>query len=218
MVMNSKGTEGCRRCVVIVTSLVMVGLGTVACDAGGDSSDATRGVTPIAKATSVRSSTPTPSADVPKLVKVSATPVPGTKQDALFLEAKKVYETYLEQIYKLEVGGGANSLSSELQGILSKDGIEAIQKAYSEAKDRGHRVLPVRKPYPNVTINRVSKDSYSEIAIIGCADISSWRFVDPKGGKLTPGRTRKDELSMRKTGGSLKIVEAESVEVASCQA
>ncbi len=217
MVMNSKGTEGCRRCVVIVTSLVMVGLGTVACDAGGDSSDATRGVTPIAKATSVRSSTPTPSADVPKLVKVSATPVPGTKQDALFLEAKKVYETYLEQIYKLEVGDGVNSVSAELQGILSEDGTEAIRKAYSEAKSRGHRVLPVKTPFSSVTVNRVSKGDDSEIAIIGCADISNWRFVNPKDGTLTPGRMRKDELSMRRIGDSLKIVEAESAEVASCR-
>ena len=119
MVMNSKGTEGCRRCVVIVTSLVMVGLGTVACDAGGDSSDATRGVTPIAKATSVRSSTPTPSADVPKLVKVSATPAPGTKQDALFLEAKKVYETYLEQTLLFEQEGGGKPLPEGLKKTVS---------------------------------------------------------------------------------------------------
>ncbi|GAE72304.1 hypothetical protein JCM18916_1719 [Cutibacterium acnes JCM 18916] len=61
-------------------------------------------------------------------MKVTATPAPGTKQDALFLEAKKVYETYLEQIYKLEVGDGVNSVSAELQGILSEDGTERFEK------------------------------------------------------------------------------------------
>lgn len=152
MVMNSKGTEGCRRCVVIVTSLVMVGLGTVACDAGGDSSDATGGVTPIAKATSVRSSTPTPSADVPKLVKVSATPVPGTKQDALFLEAKKVYETYLEQTLLFEQEGGGKSLPPSLKNVVGGAWQEMIEEYYEKVKERGHVVRPKSAGYGLVSI------------------------------------------------------------------
>lgn len=78
-------------------------------------------------------------------------------------------------------------------------------------------MLPVKTPFSSVTVNRVSKGDDSEIAIIGCADISNWRFVNPKDGTLTPGRMRKDELSMRRIGDSLKIVEAESAEVASCR-
>ena len=175
-------------------ALVMVGLGTAACGADEDSTGATGGITPVASVAPAQSPTLTPSA-----------------------EAKKVYETYLEQIYKLEVGDGVNSVSAELQGILSEDGTEAIRKAYSEAKSRGHRVLPVKTPFSSVTVNRVSKGDDSEIAIIGCADISNWRFVNPKDGTLTPGRMRKDELSMRRIGDSLKIVEAESAEVASCR-
>lgn len=206
-----------RRCWCLMMALVMVGLGTAACGADEDSTGATGGITPVASVAPAQSPTLTPSAEAPKFVKVTATPAPGTKQDALFLEAKKVYETYLEQIYKLEVGDGVNSVSAELQGILSEDGTEAIRKAYSEAKSRGHRVLPVKTPFSSVTVNRVSKGDDSEIAIIGCADISNWRFVNPKDGTLTPGRMRKDELSMRRIGDSLKIVEAESAEVASCR-
>lgn len=214
MVMNGESAGCCRRRIATLASLVMVGLGAIACGAGGNSSS---GVTPVASVAPAQSLTPMPRAEAPKFVKVSARPVPGTKQDALFLEAKKVYETYLEQIYKLEVGDGVNSVSAELQGILSEDGTEAIRKAYSEAKSRGHRVLPVKTPFSSVTVNRVSKGDDSEIAIIGCADISNWRFVNPKDGTLTPGRMRKDELSMRRIGDSLKIVEAESAEVASCR-
>lgn len=214
MVMNGESAGCCRRRIATLASLVMVGLGAIACGAGGNSSS---GVTPVASVAPAQSLTPMPRAEAPKFLKVSARPVPGTKQDALFLEAKKVYETYLEQIYKLEVGDGVNSVSAELQGILSEDGTEAIRKAYSEAKSRGHRVLPVKTPFSSVTVNRVSKGDDSEIAIIGCADISNWRFVNPKDGTLTPGRMRKDELSMRRIGDSLKIVEAESAEVASCR-
>lgn len=214
MVMNGESAGCCRRRIATLASLVIVGLGAIACGAGGNSSS---GVTPVASVAPAQSLTPMPRAEAPKFVKVSARPVPGTKQDALFLEAKKVYETYLEQIYKLEVGDGVNSVSAELQGILSEDGTEAIRKAYSEAKSRGHRVLPVKTPFSSVTVNRVSKGDDSEIAIIGCADISNWRFVNPKDGTLTPGRMRKDELSMRRIGDSLKIVEAESAEVASCR-
>lgn len=217
MVMNGKGARRCRRRVAMVASLVVAGLGVAACGTSGNSSDATGGITPVARATSTHRSTPPPSAQTPKVVKVSATPVPGTKQDALFLEAKQVYETYLEQIYKLEVGSDVNSLTSELQGILSKDGSEAILKAYSDARSRGHRVLPADIPYSSVSINRRPVNGDFDISTVGCADISKWRFVSPKTGKLTPGHKRKDALSMRRIDGVLKIVEAESSEVESCR-
>lgn len=111
MVMNGESAGCCRRRIATLASLVMVGLGAIACGAGGNSSS---GVTPVASVAPAQSLTPMPRAEAPKFLKVSARPVPGTKQDALFLEAKKVYETYLEQIYKLEVGDGVNSVSAEL--------------------------------------------------------------------------------------------------------
>ena len=81
----------------LMMALVMVGLGTAACGADEDSTGATGGITPVASVAPAQSPILTPSAEAPKFVKVTATPAPGTKQDALFLEAKKVYETYLER-------------------------------------------------------------------------------------------------------------------------
>ena len=216
MVMNSKGTEGCRRCVVIVTSLVMVGLGTVACDAGGDSSDATQGVTPIAKATSVRSSTPTPSADVPKLVKVSATPAPGTKQDALFLEAKKVYETYLEQTLLFEQEGGGKPLPEGLKKTVSGPWGEVLEEYYARVKKRGHHVTHQSAGFGNITLSRIKAEPGYLITLRSCADQRQWVFVDKSGEKVSRGNLRQIIMSMARENGSLVIVAASSRGVDKC--
>lgn len=216
MVMNSKGTEGCRRCVVIVTSLVMVGLGTVACDAGGDSSDATRGVTPIAKATSVRSSTPTPSADVPKLVKVSATPAPGTKQDALFLEAKKVYETYLEQTLLFEQEGGGESLPLELQKTVDGPWENVLEEYYKKVEMRGHHVTSQSAGFGKVTLSRIKTEHSYLITLRSCVDQRQWVFVDKSGGEVSRGNVRQIIMSMAKENGSLVITAASSKGVDKC--
>ena len=216
MVMNSKGTEGCRRCVVIVTSLVMVGLGTVACDAGGDSSDATRGVTPIAKATSVRSSTPTPSADVPKLVKVSATPAPGTKQDALFLEAKKVYETYLEETLLFEQEGGGESLPLELQKTVDGPWENVLEEYYKKVEMRGHHVTSQSAGFGKVTLSRIKTEHSYLITLRSCVDQRQWVFVDKSGGEVSRGNVRQIIMSMAKENGSLVITAASSKGVDKC--
>lgn len=216
MVMNSKGTEGCRRCVVIVTSLVMVGLGTVACDAGGDSSDATRGVTPIAKATSVRSSTPTPSADVPKLVKVSATPAPGTKQDALFLEAKKVYETYLEQTLLFEQEGGGESLPLELKKTVGGPWENVLEEYYEKVGKRGHHVTSQSAGFGNIALSRIKTERPYLITLRSCVDQRQWVFVDKSGGEVSRGNVRQIIMSMTKGNGSLVIAAASSKGVDKC--
>ena len=218
MVMNSKGTEGCRRCVVIVTSLVMVGLGTVACDAGGDSSDATRGVTPIAKATSVRSSTPTPSADVPKLVKVSATPAPGTKQDALFLEAKKVYETYLEQTLLFEQEGGGETLPPDLEKVVDRDWREAIEEYYAKVKKRGHFVRHESAGYGLVSIAHHEGSEGHVIAIDSCVDQRSWEFIDSGGNVVSRGTLKRNQMFFDRISGRMVIVDGLSERVDKCKA
>lgn len=218
MVMNSKGAEGCRRCVVIVTSLVMVGLGTVACDAGGDSSDATGGVTPIAKATSVRSSTPTPSADVPKLVKVSATPVPGTKQDALFLEAKKVYETYLEQTLLFEQEGGGKSLPPSLKNVVGGAWQEMIEEYYEKVKERGHVVRPKSAGYGLVSIALHMDREGHQIAIDSCVDQRGWEFIDSEGGVVSRGTLKHNQMFLDHAAGRMVIVDGLSERVEKCEA
>ena len=200
MVMNGEHGGRCRRHVATTTALVVAVLGTVSCGGAGDTPGSMGGVTP-APSVVTTNSTATPSSDGPRFVKATATPVPGTKEDALFLEAKKVYETYLDEIYKLEVEGVGDSLSPELKEILSEDGADATFKAYMEAEKRGHRALPLDRPFRDVKISRVAGENDFGITILGCADFSAWRFKDSKDDKVISGRIRRDKRLFPIIGG-----------------
>ncbi|MDO4413142.1 hypothetical protein [Cutibacterium sp.] len=134
----------------------------------------------------------------------------------MFLEAKKVYETYLDEIYKLEAEGVGDSLSPELEAILSDKGVEVTFKGYSEAKKRKHRVLPLEKPYPDTQIKAERSADGQQITVYGCADISAWRFTDSIDDKLIPGHIRRDRFVMERIDGDLIVIEVESDQVESC--
>ncbi|MDU5843725.1 MAG: hypothetical protein E6Z70_12060, partial [Cutibacterium avidum] len=141
MVMNGEHGGRCRWCVATATALVVVVLGAAACGGAGDTSGSMGGVTPAPSVVTTNSPA-TPSSDGPRFVKATATPVPGTKEDALFLEAKKVYETYLEQSLLFEQQGGGEVLPAGLKEVIDGLWEEVLQEYYTKVKKRGHHVTP----------------------------------------------------------------------------
>ncbi|MSS44506.1 hypothetical protein FYJ43_00185 [Cutibacterium sp. WCA-380-WT-3A] len=217
MVMNGKGARRCRRRVAMVASLVVAGLGVAACGTSGNSSDATGGITPVARATSTHRSTPPPSAQTPKVVKVSATPVPGTKQDALFLEAKQVYETYLEQTLLFEQEGGGKNLPLGLESVVGGVWQEMISEYYEKVKERGHIVRPESAGYGFVNIGRRADREGHEIAINSCVDQRGWEFIDSEGNVVSRGIIKHNEVFLDHVAGRMVIVDGLSERVSKCE-
>ncbi|EFB87509.1 MULTISPECIES: hypothetical protein [Cutibacterium] len=205
-----------RRCWCLMMALVMVGLATVACGADEDSTGATGGITPVASVAPTPSPALTPSAEAPKFVKVTATPAPGTKQDALFLEAKKVYETYLEQTLLFEQEGGGESLPLELQKTVDGPWENVLEEYYKKVEMRGHHVTSQSAGFGKVTLSRIKTEHSYLITLRSCVDQRQWVFVDKSGGEVSRGNVRQIIMSMAKENGSLVITAASSKGVDKC--
>ena len=213
MVMNGESAGCCRRRIATLASLVMVGLGAIACGAGGNSSS---GVTPVASVAPAQSLTPMPRAEAPKFLKVSARPVPGTKQDALFLEAKKVYETYLEQTLLFEQEGGGKSLPLGLGKTVGGPWENILEEYYAKVRRRGHHVSPQSAGFGDITLSRVKTEPPYLITLITCVDQRQWVFVDKSGEEVSRGNLRQITMSMARENGSLVTVAASSRGVDRC--
>ena len=197
-------------------ALVMVGLGTAACGADEDSTGATGGITPVASVAPAQSPILTPSAEAPKFVKVTATPAPGTKQDALFLEAKKVYETYLEQTLLFEQEGGGKSLPLGLGKTVGGPWENILEEYYAKVRRRGHHVSPQSAGFGDITLSRVKTEPPYLITLISCVDQRQWVFVDKSGEEVSRGNLRQITMSMARENGSLVTVAASSRGVDRC--
>ena len=200
----------------LMMALVMVGLGTAACGADEDSTGATGGITPVASVAPAQSPTLTPSAEAPKFVKVTATPAPGTKQDALFLEAKRVYETYLEQTLLFEQEGGGESLPLELKKTVGGPWENVLEEYYEKVGKRGHHVTSQSAGFGNIALSRIKTERPYLITLRSCVDQRQWVFVDKSGGEVSRGNVRQIIMSMTKGNGSLVIAAASSKGVDKC--
>lgn len=207
-----------RRYWCLMMALVMVGLGTAACGADEDSTGATGGITPVASVAPAQSPTLTPSAEAPKFVKVTATPAPGTKQDALFLEAKKVYETYLEQTLLFEQEGGGETLPPDLEKVVDRDWREAIEEYYAKVKKRGHFVRHESAGYGLVSIAHHEGSEGHVIAIDSCVDQRSWEFIDSGGNVVSRGTLKRNQMFFDRISGRMVIVDGLSERVDKCKA
>ena len=199
-------------------ALVMVGLGTAACGADEDSTGATGGITPVASVAPTPSPALTPSAEAPKFVEVTATPAPGTKQDALFLEAKKVYETYLEQTLLFEQEGGGETLPPDLEKVVDRDWREAIEEYYAKVKKRGHFVRHESAGYGLVSIAHHEGSEGHVIAIDSCVDQRSWEFIDSGGNVVSRGTLKRNQMFFDRISGRMVIVDGLSERVDKCKA
>ena len=199
-------------------ALVMAGLGTAACGADEDSTGATGGITPVASVAPAQSPILTPSAEAPKFVKVTATPAPGTKQDALFLEAKKVYETYLEQTLLFEQEGGGETLPPDLEKVVDRDWREAIEEYYAKVKKRGHFVRHESAGYGLVSIAHHEGSEGHVIAIDSCVDQRSWEFIDSGGNVVSRGTLKRNQMFFDRISGRMVIVDGLSERVDKCKA
>ncbi len=202
----------------LMMALVMVGLGTAACGADEDSTGATGGITPVASVAPAQSPILTPSAEAPKFVKVTATPAPGTKQDALFLEAKKVYETYLEQTLLFEQEGGGETLPPDLEKVVDRDWREAIEEYYAKVKKRGHFVRHESAGYGLVSIAHHEGSEGHVIAIDSCVDQRSWEFIDSGGNVVSRGTLKRNQMFFDRISGRMVIVDGLSERVDKCKA
>lgn len=207
-----------RRYWCLMMALVMVGLGTAACGADEDSTGATGGITPVASVAPAQSPTLTPSVEAPKFVKVTAIPAPGTKQDALFLEAKKVYETYLEQTLLFEQEGGGETLPPDLEKVVDRDWREAIEEYYAKVKKRGHFVRHESAGYGLVSIAHHEGSEGHVIAIDSCVDQRSWEFIDSGGNVVSRGTLKRNQMFFDRISGRMVIVDGLSERVDKCKA
>ena len=149
-------------------------------------------------------------------MKVTATPAPGTKQDALFLEAKKVYETYLEQTLLFEQEGGGESLPLELQKTVDGPWENVLEEYYKKVEMRGHHVTSQSAGFGKVTLSRIKTEHSYLITLRSCVDQRQWVFVDKSGGEVSRGNVRQIIMSMTKGNGSLVIAAASSKGVDKC--
>lgn len=215
MVMNGEHGRRCRWCVATATALVVVVLGAAACGGAGDTFGSMGGVTP---APSVVTTTPTPSTDGPRFVKATATPVPGTKEDALFLEAKKVYETYLEQSLLFEQAGGGNVLPPKLEDLVGDSWGDMLREYYVKVKERGHVVRPESASYGSVSIALHEAKEGHALAIDSCVDQRGWEFVDPSGKLVSRGTLKHNQMFFDRVSGHMVIVDGLSERVEKCEA
>ncbi|WCC79866.1 hypothetical protein O6R08_10505 [Cutibacterium equinum] len=216
MVMNGEHAGGCRRRLAMVTAFVVV-LGTAACGGDDGASGAMGGVTPVPSAVTT-SSTSTLRSDEPRLVKATATPVPGTTQDALFLEAKKVYETYLEQTLLFEQEGGGEVLPAGLKDVVGGDWAEMIREYYEKVKERGHVVRPDSAGYGPVSIAIHEPKEGHALAIDSCVDQRGWEFVDASGKLVSEGTLKHNQLFFDRIDGHMVIVDGLSERGEECEA
>lgn len=216
MVMNGEHGGRCRRHVATTTALVVAVLGTASCGGAGDTPGSMGGVTP-APSVVTTNSTATPSSDGPRFVKATATPVPGTKEDALFLEAKKVYETYLEQSLLFEEEGGGKVLPVGLREVVGGPWEGALKEYYTKVKKRGHHVTPESAGFGDMTLSRIKTEPGYAITIRSCADQRQWVFVDDDGKEMARGNLRQNTLSMARENGRLVIVDGFSGGVDKCE-
>ena len=149
-------------------------------------------------------------------MKVSARPVPGTKQDALFLEAKKVYETYLEQTLLFEQEGGGKSLPLGLGKTVGGPWENILEEYYAKVRRRGHHVSPQSAGFGDITLSRVKTEPPYLITLISCVDQRQWVFVDKSGEEVSRGNLRQITMSMARENGSLVTVAASSRGVDRC--
>lgn len=216
MVMNGEHGGRCRRHVATKTALVVAVLGTVSCGGAGDTPGSMGGVTP-APSVVTTNSTATPSSDGPRFVKATATPVPGTKEDALFLEAKKVYETYLEQSLLFEQEGGGNVLPAGLKEVIGGPWEEVLQEYYTKVKKRGHHVTPESAGFGDVNLSRIKTEPGYLVTIRSCTDERQWAFVNDAGEKVAQGTLRRNIISMNRKNGRLVMTAASSRRVDKCE-
>lgn len=216
MVMNGEHGGRCRRYVATTTALVVAVLGTASCGGAGDTPGSMGGVTP-APSVVTTNSTATPSSDGPRFVKATATPVPGTKEDALFLEAKKVYETYLEQSLLFEQQGGGEVLPAGLKEVIDGLWEEVLQEYYTKVKKRGHHVTPESAGFGDVTLSRIKTEPGHLITMRSCADQRQLVFVDDAGEEMAEGTMRRNIVSMDRKNGRLVMTAASSRRVDKCE-
>ncbi|WP_408640107.1 hypothetical protein [Cutibacterium equinum] len=150
-------------------------------------------------------------------MKATATPVPGTTQDALFLEAKKVYETYMEQSLLFEEEGGGKVLPTGLREVVGDPWEGALQEYYTKVKKRGHHVTPESAGFGEMTLSRIKTEPGYDITIKSCADQRGWVFVDDAGKEMARGNLRQNTLSMIREKGKLVIVDGFSGGVDTCE-
>jgi len=217
MVMNGEHGGRCRRHVATTTALVVAVLGTVSCGGAGDTPGSMGGVTP-APSVVTTNSTATPSSDGPRFVKATATPVPGTKEDALFLEAKKVYETYLEQSLLFEQEGGGNVLPPKLEDVVGGSWRDMLREYYVKVKERGHVVRPESASYGSVSIALHEAKEGHALAIDSCVDQRGWEFVDPSGKLVSRGTLKHNQMFFDRVSGHMVIVDGLSERVEKCEA
>lgn len=214
--------------VVVVVSGLSAGCGggespaTDARAAPGDSvspsaaASASSSVTPRVKVSGAGSSTSTP--HVPR---VTATPVPGTKQDALFLEAKQVYEEFLEEVVRVNIAGGSRELTPGFRRTTSGEFQVVTEKGYAMFSDLGDKLDPQTAHFGSVTLRRVYSRGTSEIKIHSCVDMRPWVFVAKNSSTATPKASqkfKKNDLILRRESGVLKIDEGYSKRTATCDA
>ena len=149
-------------------------------------------------------------------MKVTATPAPGTKQDALFLEAKRVYETYLEQTLLFEQEGGGESLPLELKKTVGGPWENVLEEYYEKVGKRGHHVTSQSAGFGNIALSRIKTERPYLITLRSCVDQRQWVFVDKSGGEVSRGNVRQIIMSMTKGNGSLVIAAASSKGVDKC--
>ncbi|MDO4412438.1 hypothetical protein [Cutibacterium sp.] len=148
---------------------------------------------------------------------MSATPVPGTKEDALFLEAKKVYETYLEQVLLFEQKGGGDTLPPDMADVVGGAWEEMIQEYYVKVHERGHVVRPDSADYGSVSIALNEAKEGHAVAIDSCVDQRGWQFLDDSGVVVDHGTLKRDRFFFDRISGQMVIVDGFSERVEKCE-